>query len=215
MIGDVLSLLRDQLDKFLRAAAPAADDGAGDPRVQLLDGAKADPVEFRLNAITLLLVNIEQETGLRSADPYLRTPGDAALRNHEDSLVGPDRMRDLLAQLLARHGEVRLRALRSLGRSDVLAFWFGESDEVTPDFIRQAAIESLNKGETFYSHNLGLPELRGGPHRAEARGHRVRAVRAGLLRRGGIFRVWDVPHGLLFGDLGRGELHELRGGLRR
>jgi hypothetical protein len=80
MIGDVLSLLRDQLDAFLRAAAPAADDGAGDPRVQLLDGAKADPVEFRLNAITLLLVNIEQETGLRSADPYLRTPGDAALR---------------------------------------------------------------------------------------------------------------------------------------
>jgi aspartate/methionine/tyrosine aminotransferase len=47
-----------------------------------------------------------------------------------------------------------------MGRSDVLAFWFGESDEVTPDFIRQAAIESLQKGETFYAHNLGLPELR-------------------------------------------------------
>lgn len=80
MIGDVLSLLRDQLDSFLRAAAPAADDGAGDPRVQLPDGAKADPIEFRLNAITLLLVNIEQETGLRSADPYLRAPGDGGLR---------------------------------------------------------------------------------------------------------------------------------------
>ncbi len=80
MIGDVLSLLRDQLDAFMRAAAPAADDGAGDPRVQLLDGAKADPIEFRLNAITLLLVNIEQETGLRSADPYLRAPGDGGLR---------------------------------------------------------------------------------------------------------------------------------------
>ncbi len=80
MIGDVLSLLRDQLDSFLRAAAPAADEGTGDPRVQLLDGAKSDPIEFRLNAITLLLVNIEQETGLRSADPYLRLPGDAGLR---------------------------------------------------------------------------------------------------------------------------------------
>ena len=44
--------------------------------------------------------------------------GDAALRSHADSLVGPERMRDLLDQLLARHGEVRLRALRSLGRSD-------------------------------------------------------------------------------------------------
>jgi aspartate/methionine/tyrosine aminotransferase len=47
-----------------------------------------------------------------------------------------------------------------MGRSDVLAFWFGESDEVTPEFIRQAAVESLQRGETFYAHNLGLPELR-------------------------------------------------------
>ena len=46
------------------------------------------------------------------------------------------------------------------GRSDVLPFWFGESDEVTPEPIRQAAAESLSRGETFYSHNLGLPELR-------------------------------------------------------
>jgi aspartate/methionine/tyrosine aminotransferase len=42
----------------------------------------------------------------------------------------------------------------------VLPFWFGESDEVTPEPIRQAAADSLARGETFYSHNLGLPELR-------------------------------------------------------
>jgi len=56
--------------------------------------------------------------------------------------------------------KIREVANAGLGRSDVLAFWFGESDEATPEFIRQAAIESLRKGETFYSHNLGLPELR-------------------------------------------------------
>jgi aspartate/methionine/tyrosine aminotransferase len=56
--------------------------------------------------------------------------------------------------------KIREVANAGMGRSDVLAFWFGESDEVTPDFIRQAAIESLQQGETFYSHNLGLPELR-------------------------------------------------------
>ncbi len=44
--------------------------------------------------------------------------------------------------------------------SDVLAFWFGESDEVTPEPIRRAAADALMRGETFYSHNLGLPELR-------------------------------------------------------
>ena len=56
--------------------------------------------------------------------------------------------------------KIREVANAGMGRSDVLAFWFGESDEVTPDFIRRAAIESLEKGETFYAHNLGLPELR-------------------------------------------------------
>lgn len=56
--------------------------------------------------------------------------------------------------------KIREVANAGMGRSDVLAFWFGESDEVTPDFIREAAIASLQKGETFYAHNLGLPELR-------------------------------------------------------
>ena len=58
--------------------------------------------------------------------------------------------------------ESRIRevANEGLGRSDVLKFWFGESDEVTPAFIREAAIASLHAGETFYAHNLGLTELR-------------------------------------------------------
>ena len=58
--------------------------------------------------------------------------------------------------------ESRIREVANagIGRPDVLAFWFGESDEVTPDIVRQAAIESMQNGETFYAHNLGLPELR-------------------------------------------------------
>ncbi|MDB5897105.1 MAG: aspartate aminotransferase [Ramlibacter sp.] len=56
--------------------------------------------------------------------------------------------------------KIREVANAGMGHADVLAFWFGESDEVTPEFIRRAAIASLEKGETFYAHNLGLPELR-------------------------------------------------------
>jgi aspartate/methionine/tyrosine aminotransferase len=59
-----------------------------------------------------------------------------------------------------RQSKIREVANAGMGRSDVLAFWFGEPDEVTPQFIRDAASESIAKGETFYSHNLGLPELR-------------------------------------------------------
>lgn len=55
---------------------------------------------------------------------------------------------------------IRQVANAGLGRGDVLKFWFGESDEATPSFIREAAIASLQQGETFYAHNLGLAELR-------------------------------------------------------
>jgi aspartate/methionine/tyrosine aminotransferase len=58
--------------------------------------------------------------------------------------------------------KIREVANAGLGRTDVLPFWFGESDEVTPSAIREAAAASLQAGETFYSHNLGLPELREG-----------------------------------------------------
>ena len=67
-----------------------------------------------------------------------------------------------MRQAILNLEESRIREVANagIGRSDVLAFWFGESDEVTPDFIREAAIESIRRGETFYAHNLGLPELR-------------------------------------------------------
>jgi len=67
-------------------------------------------------------------------------------------------MRPAIDQLPA--SLIREVANAGLGRSDVLPFWFGESDEVTPEPIRAAAAESLARGETFYSHNLGLTELR-------------------------------------------------------
>jgi aspartate/methionine/tyrosine aminotransferase len=67
-------------------------------------------------------------------------------------------MRDTIRLLPG--SEIRLVANAGLGRDDVLPFWFGESDEVTPEPIRRAAAESLAQGETFYAHNLGLPALR-------------------------------------------------------
>ena len=67
-------------------------------------------------------------------------------------------MRQVIDQLPG--SKIREVANAGLGRADVLAFGFGESDEPTPACIRDAAIRSLTDGETFYSHNLGLPELR-------------------------------------------------------
>ena len=61
---------------------------------------------------------------------------------------------------LLRASRIREVANTGMGRSDVLAFWFGEPDEVTPDFIRRAAVDALASGDTFYTQNLGIPALR-------------------------------------------------------
>ncbi|SAL02564.1 pyridoxal phosphate-dependent aminotransferase [Caballeronia ptereochthonis] len=78
-----------------------------------------------------------------------------------------------LSQLTGAHGAGAREAVRALrpsqirevanagfGVADVLPFWFGESDRVTPQFIRDAASRALADGETFYTHNLGIAPLR-------------------------------------------------------
>ena len=59
-------------------------------------------------------------------------------------------------------GGSRIREVANvgLGRDDVLPFWFGEPDQITPEFIRTAAKSALDAGDTFYTHNCGLPALR-------------------------------------------------------
>jgi aspartate/methionine/tyrosine aminotransferase len=59
-----------------------------------------------------------------------------------------------------RSSKIRQVANVGMGQADVLPFWFGESDEVTPEFIRQAGIAALESGDTFYTQNLGIPPLR-------------------------------------------------------
>ena len=55
---------------------------------------------------------------------------------------------------------IREVANAAMGRADVLPFWFGEPDSVTPAFIRRAGRRALAAGDTFYHHNLGTPTLR-------------------------------------------------------
>ena len=59
-----------------------------------------------------------------------------------------------------RASKIREVANAGMGKEDVIAFWFGEPDEVTPEFIRRAGIDALERGETFYTQNLGIPALR-------------------------------------------------------
>lgn len=46
------------------------------------------------------------------------------------------------------------------GREGLIPLWVGEGDLGTPDFIAEAAIGSLKRGDTFYTWQRGIPELR-------------------------------------------------------
>jgi aspartate/methionine/tyrosine aminotransferase len=46
------------------------------------------------------------------------------------------------------------------GREGLIPLWAGEGDLPTPEFICQASMRSLAAGETFYTWQRGIPELR-------------------------------------------------------
>jgi len=80
--------------------------------------------------------------------------------------AGPDSERRIICTMIRPLIEslpasrIREVANAGIGRADVLKFWFGEGDQVTPAFIREAAKAALDAGQTFYNHNLGIEELR-------------------------------------------------------
>ena len=55
------------------------------------------------------------------------------------------------------------------GREGLIPLWVGEGDLPTPEFISQAAARGLAAGETFYTWQRGIPELREALARYHAR----------------------------------------------
>ncbi len=55
------------------------------------------------------------------------------------------------------------------GREGLIPLWVGEGDLPTPAFIREAAQAAIAAGETFYTWQAGLPELREALARYHAR----------------------------------------------
>ena len=47
-----------------------------------------------------------------------------------------------------------------LGDQSVIPLWFGEGDEPTADFIREAGAKALLEGDTFYVNTRGKHALR-------------------------------------------------------
>lgn len=97
MIAETLIFLRKHLDEHLRVELGGSQDDAVGDRVVFLDGDKMDPLTFQSGAVSLLLINTEEERILRSADPYARVAEDGA-RQH----VQPDIRLNLYLLFVAR-----------------------------------------------------------------------------------------------------------------
>jgi len=72
--------------------------------------------------------------------------------------VSSDPIRDEI-RALELSGIMKIAAT-ALEDPEVIPLWFGESDLVTPEFVRRAAVRALEAGRTFYAHPRGIVPLR-------------------------------------------------------
>ncbi len=73
-----------------------------------------------------------------------------------------ERLTESLRPMAASLPESGIMTLVNYGveKPGLIEFWAGEGDVPTPDFIRRAAVNSLNAGHTFYTYQRGIPPLR-------------------------------------------------------
>ena len=85
MFDSVLEFLRDQLNQHIGRLFGEQATGGCEAMVVFPDGEKLDPISFKLGAVTLLLINVEQENNLRAPDPYAKVASDGTTyRTHPD-----------------------------------------------------------------------------------------------------------------------------------
>jgi aspartate aminotransferase len=76
-------------------------------------------------------------------------------------MTKPDMLKSLRGHVNAIEETGILKVvLHGIDREGIIPLWVGEGDVSTPEFICQAASDSLMRGETFYTHQRGIPELR-------------------------------------------------------
>lgn len=78
MIDDLLNVLKKRVNDHLRMSAGWRPADAQEEWVVFPSSDRLDLADFKLKAVTLLLINLEEEHALRTADPYRRTLADGS-----------------------------------------------------------------------------------------------------------------------------------------
>jgi hypothetical protein len=108
MIDQVLIFLKNQLNTFFKTGVNP--ESSTEDQVTFLDGQVMEQLKFKLGAISLLLINLEEEHVLRMPDPYVRMTSNGTLQR-----VNPDIRLNMMILFVAHYKQYE-DSLNALGR---------------------------------------------------------------------------------------------------
>jgi hypothetical protein len=80
MIDRALIFLKKRLNDRLELRSTATSDSPSEELVAFVDSKKLDSIDFKMDHVTALLVNIEQERTLRAPDAFARPGADGTVQ---------------------------------------------------------------------------------------------------------------------------------------
>ncbi|MEZ4362921.1 MAG: DUF4255 domain-containing protein [Kofleriaceae bacterium] len=86
MIGKTLDFVRRRLDAYLRAELTGGVDDPVADKVVFLEGDKLEPLGFKDESVSVLLINVEEERLLRAADRQVRVEADKRILRAQPEL---------------------------------------------------------------------------------------------------------------------------------
>lgn len=138
MIDNILTFLRDQLNEQFTSEMDA------EAQVVFIDGQKMDPLTFKLGAVSVLLINIEEENVLRAPNLYRRVNGVGSTA--QTQRINPDIRLNLYVLFVAKYKAYE-DSLRSL--SHIIQYFqrrpvFRPADDPTlDDGIEKLSVELI------------------------------------------------------------------------
>jgi hypothetical protein len=103
MIDKALLLLKDVVNDHLSTNSGWGSGDSDFGQVSFVDSTDVDVIDFGMGAITLLLVNVEEEHAMRPGDPYRR-----ALADGTEQRVSPPIYLNLYVLFVARFADYKL-----------------------------------------------------------------------------------------------------------
>jgi hypothetical protein len=154
MISKALLVLKDAVNDYLSTNSgwSSADSDFG--QVVFLESEKVDVIDFKMGAISFLLVNVEEEHSVRPADPYRR-----ALPDGTGQRVSPPIQLNLYVLFVARFSDYK-QSLRYI--SLILQFFLTrrvldhESTPALDDRIEKLTMDLLTLPLGEQNHLWGI-----------------------------------------------------------